>query len=86
LWVHPGADGKFSLYEDDGKTFEFREQWFMRLNIAWNDKRRTLSLHPADGSKLMTAMTRKRKLVVRVAGETTTREMELGLRPFEVKF
>lgn len=24
LWIYPGADGKFALYEDDGKTFNFR--------------------------------------------------------------
>jgi Domain of unknown function (DUF5110) len=23
LWVHPGVDGAFSLYEDDGETFDY---------------------------------------------------------------
>jgi alpha-glucosidase/alpha-D-xyloside xylohydrolase len=40
LWVHPGADGTFSLYEDDGRSFDFRKGAFMRLNIAWNDRQR----------------------------------------------
>jgi hypothetical protein len=25
LWVHPGADGAFSWYEDDGRSFDYRK-------------------------------------------------------------
>ena len=78
LWVHPGADGVFSLYEDDGKTFDFRKHEFMRVNIAWNDKQRRLRMRPAKGSM-------KRNIVVRVAGETVTREVGFEGRPVEVK-
>lgn len=73
LWVHPGADGAFSLYEDDGKTFNYRAQEFMRVNIGWNDRQRRLSMRLASGSKMLGPT--KRNMVVRVAGETATREV-----------
>jgi alpha-glucosidase (family GH31 glycosyl hydrolase) len=73
LWVHPGADGAFSLYEDDGKTFNYRAHEFMRVNIVWNDRQGRLSMRLANGSKMLAPM--KRNVVVRVAGETATREV-----------
>ena len=83
LWVHPGADGAFSLYEDDGKTFDFRKGEFMRANIAWNDRQRRLSMRLANGSKMLAPS--KRNIVVRVAGESTRREVVFEGRPLEVK-
>jgi alpha-glucosidase/alpha-D-xyloside xylohydrolase len=72
LWVHPGADGTFSLYEDDGQSFDYRKGEFMRLDIAWNDRRRRLSVRLAKGSKVLGPATRN--MVARVAGEPTKHE------------
>jgi alpha-glucosidase (family GH31 glycosyl hydrolase) len=83
LWVHPGADGTFSLYEDDGKTFDYRKREFMRVNIVWNDKQRRLTMRIANGSKMLAPM--KRKIVARVAGETVTREATFEGRPLEMR-
>jgi alpha-glucosidase (family GH31 glycosyl hydrolase) len=83
IWVHPGADGAFSLYEDDGTSFDFRKGEFMRMNIAWNDRQRRLSMRLANGSKMLAPA--KRNIVVRVAGESVTREAVFEGRPIEVK-
>jgi alpha-glucosidase (family GH31 glycosyl hydrolase) len=83
LWVHPGADGAFSLYEDDGKSFDFRKGEYMRVNIAWNDRQRRLSMRLANGSKMLAPA--KRNIVVHVAGESLTREAVFDGRPIEVK-
>ena len=83
LWVHPGADGSFSLYEDDGKTFDYRKQEFMRVNIVWKDRQRRLSLRLANGSKMLGST--KRNIIVRVAGEDLTRAVVLEGRSMEVK-
>jgi alpha-glucosidase len=83
LWVHPGADGAFSLYEDDGKTFNYRAHEFMRVSIAWDDRQRRLSLHLANGSKMLAPL--KRNFVIRVAGETATREVDFEGRSLTVK-
>jgi alpha-glucosidase (family GH31 glycosyl hydrolase) len=83
LLVHPGVDGAFSLYEDDGNTFDFRKGEFMRVNIAWNDRQRRLSLRLAAGSKMLPPA--RRNLVVKVAGEPPTREAVFEGRPLELK-
>ncbi|MBN1608020.1 MAG: DUF4968 domain-containing protein, partial [Polyangiaceae bacterium] len=44
LWVYAGADGQFSLYEDDGVTYGYEKGAFARIPIRWNDGARTLSI------------------------------------------
>jgi alpha-glucosidase (family GH31 glycosyl hydrolase) len=83
LWVHPGEDGAFSLYEDDGKSFDYRKGEFTRVNFVWNDRKRQLSAHLAGGSKMLASSTRN--FVVRVAGESVAREFVFQGRPVEIK-
>lgn len=83
LWVHPGEDGAFSLYEDDGESFDYRKGEFMRVNIGWNDRQRRLSARLATGSKMLGSS--KRNFIVHVAGELATREFVFRGRPVEIK-
>jgi alpha-glucosidase/alpha-D-xyloside xylohydrolase len=83
LWVYPGENGAFSLYEDDGKSFDYRKGEFTRVNIVWNDRKRRLSAHLAPGSKMLASSTRD--FVVHVAGESVTREFVFQGRPVEIK-
>jgi alpha-glucosidase (family GH31 glycosyl hydrolase) len=82
LWVHPGADGAFSLYEDDGRTFDYRKGDFMRLDFAWSDRRRRLSVRLAKGSKVLGPA--RKKMVVRIAGESQTRDFVFDGRPLDI--
>jgi alpha-glucosidase/alpha-D-xyloside xylohydrolase len=83
LWVHPGADGAFTLYEDDGTSFDFKKGEFMKLNIAWNDRARQLTLRLASGSKMLAPATRD--IVVKVAGEQTSKDVNFSGKPVSVK-
>jgi alpha-glucosidase (family GH31 glycosyl hydrolase) len=82
LWIYPGADAAFSLYEDDGETFNFRKGQFMRVNIAWNERARRLSLRLAAGARMLPP--ERRNLVLRVADETNTHEIVFDGKPLEV--
>ena len=44
LTVYPGADGRFTLYEDDGASFEYENGAYLRVDCVWNDAARSLSL------------------------------------------
>jgi alpha-glucosidase/alpha-D-xyloside xylohydrolase len=44
-----GADGSFLLYEDDGKSFNYRKGEWMGTDLRWNDRTRVLSLRLAQG-------------------------------------
>lgn len=67
LVVYPGADGRFELYEDDGKTFDYREGASTRIELTWDDPARTLRARLAPGSRLLSPA--KRAIEARIAGE-----------------
>lgn len=83
ILIHPGSDGAFSLYEDDGNTFNHRRGEYVRLNFAWNDRQRRLTLRPGNGPKMMGAA--KRNMVFQIAGESHARELEFSGRPMEIR-
>jgi alpha-glucosidase (family GH31 glycosyl hydrolase) len=56
--IYPGKDGSFLLYEDDGTSFNYRKGQWMGVQMAWNDAQRKLTLHLADGSRLLSPMPR----------------------------
>ncbi|HEV2305228.1 MAG TPA: TIM-barrel domain-containing protein [Candidatus Acidoferrales bacterium] len=56
--IYPGADGSFLLYEDDGKSFDYRKGEWMGIQMTWNDSRRVFRLHLAPGSHMLPPMRR----------------------------
>lgn len=82
LTVYPGADGTFTLYEDDGTTFNYQRGEFTKMNINWNNTRRTLSLRLVQGSKTPP----RRELAIRLASEKAVRQAVFTGRLLEIKF
>ena len=83
LVVYPGADGTSALYEDDGRTFDYRNGQSMRIRLGWDDAARTLSLRLADGSRMLPPT--PRRFGVRVAGQTSTRQILFDGSPLELR-
>jgi alpha-D-xyloside xylohydrolase len=50
IYVYAGADGAFTLYEDDGQTFAYENGAFARIPITWKDATKTLSLGAREGT------------------------------------
>jgi alpha-D-xyloside xylohydrolase len=48
--VYTGADGKFSLYEDDGRSYGYEKGQFSRIPLAWNEKSGELTIGAREGS------------------------------------
>ncbi len=44
LYVYAGAEGAFTLYEDDGLTYGYEKGAFARIPIGWDDVTRTLTI------------------------------------------
>jgi alpha-glucosidase/alpha-D-xyloside xylohydrolase len=84
LVIYPGASATFALYEDDGATFNYRRGEFMRIEMTWNDSRRSLALRLAKGSRAPLPL--RRNIEVRLAGEKSTRAVAFEGRPVEVRF
>lgn len=52
LTVYPGADGHFSLYQDDGLTYAHERGDFTTIELEWTDATRTLMLRPGKGKAI----------------------------------
>jgi alpha-D-xyloside xylohydrolase len=50
LNVYTGADGSFSLYEDDGVSRQYLNGKYSRIPIAWNEAAKTLTIGAREGS------------------------------------
>jgi alpha-D-xyloside xylohydrolase len=50
LYIYAGADGAFTLYEDDGLTYGYEKGAFARIPIRWNDATGTLTIGKREGS------------------------------------
>ncbi|WP_230983960.1 glycoside hydrolase family 31 protein [Caulobacter rhizosphaerae] len=49
LFVFPGADGAFQLYEDDGLSNAYERGAFSTIAMRWNDAKRELVIEAAQG-------------------------------------
>jgi len=50
LHIFAGADGHFTLYEDEGTDMGYARGEFARVAIAWDDKARSLTLAAREGA------------------------------------
>jgi alpha-glucosidase (family GH31 glycosyl hydrolase) len=53
ILVYPGSDASFLLYEDDGRSFNYRKGEWMGIQIDWSEMRGRLSLRLAEGSHML---------------------------------
>ena len=50
LRIYPGADGTFTLYEDEGDNYNYEKGVFATIPFQWNDKSRTLTIGDRKGT------------------------------------
>ncbi|HUP02675.1 MAG TPA: TIM-barrel domain-containing protein [Bryobacteraceae bacterium] len=80
--IYPGADGRFRLYEDDGRSFRYRNGEWMGIQMEWRDAARTLTLSLANGSRMIGAARRE---IALKAGQTE-RSVTFDGRRLQVRF
>ena len=78
--IYPGADGSFLLYEDDGKSFDYKKGAWMGVQMNWNDAARKLSLRLAEDSRMLAS--KQKKFDVKL-GEAT-KQVAFEGKPIEV--
>lgn len=49
LNVYTGADGNFTLYQDDGENYNYEKGEFALIPVSWNEATRTLTISPRSG-------------------------------------
>ena len=66
--IYPGADGTFTLYEDEGDNYNYEKGAYATIRMDWNDATRQLTVGAREGQ--FEGMTEKRVFdVVLVNGE-----------------
>ncbi len=63
LRIYPGADGDFTLYDDDGISQQYLQGKASFIHLSWDDRSRTLTIQPGPGSQPV-----HRKFIVQVLG------------------
>jgi len=79
--IYPGADSSFLLYEDDGRSFNYRKGEWMGTQLSWNDEQRKLSVKLAPGSRVLAPGRREFKVKL-LEGE---KQIVFEGKPIEVK-
>ena len=62
--VYPGADGTFTLYEDEGDTYNYEKGQYATITFQWNDRARKLTIGSRQGSYQGMLQQRKFTLVL----------------------
>lgn len=76
LHIYTGADGTFTLYEDDGSSNDYLKGGFTSTKISWNDKKKELTIAPVAG--YYTGMLRKRQWLIYLHGDRKTQQLKAG--------
>ena len=65
VWVYPGADGSFCLYEDEFDNYNYEQGAYTEIPMRWDDSSRTLTIDARQGS--YKGMLETRRFTVRTA-------------------
>lgn len=69
--VYPGADASFTLYEDDGSSYDYEKGKFSQIPFSWDDASNTLTIGKRSGSYEGMLSSRVFSIVL-VGGESRT--------------
>ena len=71
--IYPGANGEFTLYEDEGDNYNYEKGVYSTIKFEWNDRTRTLTIANREGK--YPGMLTQRKFTV-VLPDGTQRTIE----------
>jgi alpha-D-xyloside xylohydrolase len=94
LYVYAGANGAFTLYEDDGLTYKYEKGAFAQIPIRWDDAKSTLTIGKREGSfdgmlkerTFNVVLITKNKSVGFSFTPAADRTLKYNGRPVQVKF
>jgi alpha-D-xyloside xylohydrolase len=91
--IYPGADGKFTVYEDDNETYDYEKGQYATYDLIWNDAARSLTVGARKGSYPGLVKTRKLNVVLvspanatAIEPATATKSITYTGKPVSVKF
>ena len=83
LRVYRGANGQFTLYEDDGISLDYLRGTGTQTRLTWDDQRRTLRIEPVAGSASGAG---PRAFTVELVPDGTTKAVTFRGQAVQVRF
>ncbi len=81
--VYPGADGQFTLYEDEGDSYRYEQGIYATIPMKWNDKKGELTISRRQGQ--FPGMLGERTFRVRLAGTQAVKTVNYNGKEVKVK-
>ena len=87
--VYPGADGSFTLYEDEGDSYNYEKGVYATIDFKWNDRRNALTISEQKGN-YPGMLTQRRFTIVLPDGQQSTieyngKQSEVTFKPLHYK-
>ena len=86
LRVYPGANGTFTLYEDEGDNYNYERGQYTEIPFQWNNGSRTLIIGARKGQYPGMLQKRQFNIVIVSKGQPTTKTVEYNGQAVNVKF
>jgi len=77
--VYPGADAKFTIYEDDNETYDYEKGEYATYDLLWDDSAGTLTIGERKGA--FSGMTADRQLNIEIAAPDKNAGIETVITP-----
>lgn len=82
LRVYPGADGSFTLYEDENDTYNYEKGVYSTIAFHWDDAKRQLTIDARKGS--FPGMLKNRTFQIVIVGKNHGTGVEVTTNPDKV--
>lgn len=83
--IYPGANGEFTLYEDENDNYNYEKGMYSTINFIWNDAKNTLTINDRNGS-FSGIITERKFNIIRVAPANGTGIVSLVKSDKEVNY
>ena len=83
--VYPGANGEFTLYEDENDNYNYEKGVYSTISFTWNDAKKSLTINDRKGSFPGMLATRKFNIVVIAAGQKINKAITYSGKKLVVK-
>ena len=84
LRIYPGANGSFTLYEDENDNYNYERGVFSTISFSWNDTKRQLIIDKRQGS--FPGMLKKRNFHIVIVKNNQGNGIEISDKPDKIIF
>jgi len=73
VFIYPGADGEFTLYEDENDNYNYENGKYSTIKMTWNNAKKTFTICKCKGG--FDGMLKRRKFNIYIAGSNQSKEI-----------